>query len=305
MRSPSAGGEPFLRLVRSFAAGDPPAVVVLSGGEPMLRPALVTELAGAAHEAGAEVSVVSGMFFARQRPSGRILEALRSVDLVTASIDRFHEREVPRRAVLGVLAELIHAGVDVSLQVTVEDGDAGYLPGLVEQVDRELSPEVPIFVSRLAGIGRGGGLVESGDVAGAAGPSPCTLAAWPVVTWDGRIVACCSQPVVDGPAPGHLLLGDAAVDGWTTVRRRIRSSPLLRSIRTIGPLETALQAGRACGGYCETCAGLQGVSPDLPEVMERLVVAAQVDAGAVAYAARFGVPEYAPMVARGSSAVAA
>jgi len=281
-------------------------VLVLSGGEPLLRPALVTELCASAHEAGVRVSLISGMFFAAARRPGRaITEALRSVDLVTASVDRFHEREVPRRALLRTLAGLRDEGVEVSLQVTVADGDDGYVPALVADLDSHVSADVPLMVCGLAPIGRGAEIAAGGLGDATARPAPCTLAAWPVVTWDGRITACCNQDVVDGPAPAHLSLGHASTHSWRDVAGGLRRSPLLRSIRTVGPVATAAGAGRACGGYCETCAGLTGVTPDVPEVMEELVVAAQAEMGAAAYAARFGIREHAALVERGWAEVAA
>ena len=51
-------------------------------------------------------------------------------------------------------------------------------------------------------------------------PNPCTLAAWPIVAFDGTVVACGNDDVVDGPAPAHLRLGHATRDGWPAIRAR-------------------------------------------------------------------------------------
>src|SRR5439155_790110 len=81
---------------------------------------------------------------------------------------------------------------------------------------------------------------------------PCTLAAWPLVAFDGTIVACCNQTVVDGPAPDHLRIGHAATDDWQDVRERYLRSTLLRAIRTYGPEYVANRFSErvSCDGYC-------------------------------------------------------
>ena len=78
-------------------------------------------------------------------------------------------------------------------------------------------------------------------------PSPCTLAAWPLVAFDGTVVACGNDDVVDGPAPAHLRLGHANVDGWPAIRAALSDLAMLRAIRTFGPeyLVAATAAGRS------------------------------------------------------------
>ncbi|NEE35631.1 radical SAM protein, partial [Streptomyces sp. SID7982] len=101
------------RFVGSFTAENRPDVVMLTGGEPLLLPALAERLSTLARNAGSRTALLSGMFFARSgalpgrrggafpgRRSGAIppaiLRAIRSVDHFSASLDIHHEREVPR-----------------------------------------------------------------------------------------------------------------------------------------------------------------------------------------------------------------
>ncbi|PJT49525.1 radical SAM protein, partial [Streptomyces albidoflavus] len=97
----------------------------------------------------------------------------------------------------------------------------------------------------------------------AAAPAPCAMAAWPVVAFDGTVLACCNQHTVDRrPVPPHLRLGHIAEDGWGTVRARALDSPLLRAVRTVGPLHLA--TGHApdappAASYCDACRGLSAL----------------------------------------------
>jgi hypothetical protein len=80
------------------------------------------------------------------------------------------------------------------------------------------------------------------------------LASWPLVRYDGTVLACCKQSVIDMPAvPRHLMLGHAGVDSWATVRDRALSRDLLRMIRVVGPRSVRPEAAGSTCGYCQTC----------------------------------------------------
>jgi radical SAM family protein/4Fe-4S single cluster protein len=258
MRSEQLDAEPYLRLVSTFTPDDRPDIVSLTGGEPLLRPRLVGQIARIAQSSGAKVEILTGAYFAalaeRPRAIGR---ALGGLDHVAVSIDRFHEREVPRPAVLAFLQRLIDQGTDVSVQLTGDSPGDPYLDEAVDEIRATLRDHCPIYVAVVAPFGRAAEWLPSRQENGDVTAEPCRVASWPVVAFDGTVVACCNQDAVDGPAPEHLRLGHAAVDDWPTIRRRAQESYMLRAIRSFGPGWLAEHdGGGACAGYCETCAGL-------------------------------------------------
>ncbi|WP_258037027.1 radical SAM protein, partial [Streptomyces sp. SM14] len=117
----------LLRFLRTFTPDCRPEVLMLTGGEPLTRPALVVEAAQAARAAGTRTAVLSGGFFAR---GGALPPAIRrvaeAVDHFSLSVDAFHEREVPRADVLRAVAELLRTGVATSLHVLSEGADDPY-----------------------------------------------------------------------------------------------------------------------------------------------------------------------------------
>jgi hypothetical protein len=267
MSSEQLEAEPLRRLVASFRSGDRPDVVYLTGGEPLLRPRLVTELATAAAAAGSSTALLSGMWFVGRAVPAAVAQALHSVGHVSASIDRFHEHEVPRAAVLDVLAELAGEGRDVSVHLTGESEHDPYLADAISEIRERLDDRCPIYVALVQPVGRAGEWLDADGGHGSPQAVPCPLASWPVVAFDGTVVACCSQLAVDGPVPEHLRLGHAGVDGWPAIRRRAQGSALLGAIRTFGPRWLAANdGGRDCGGYCETCMRLS----DQPGVAGRV-----------------------------------
>lgn len=264
--------EPFLRLVASFRPEQRPEVVSLTGGEPLLRPRLVEQLAVSAAASGASTMLLSGLFFAAAgRTPPAIRRALEPVDHVSASIDRFHEREVPRRAVIEMLRSLLEDGKQVSVHLGGEGADDPYIDRVIDEIRRRLDDRCPIYVALVAPVGRAAEWMDAPESDDAVLAEPCRLASWPVVTFDGTVVACASQAALDSAIPEHLRLGHAAIDDWAVIARRALRSPMLRAIRTFGPRWLAHSDGDGpCTGYCESCLGLGGHPGLARRVEERM-----------------------------------
>ncbi|WP_019070264.1 hypothetical protein [Streptomyces hokutonensis] len=93
----------FLRFAETFAVDSRPEFVLMSGGEVLLRPALVRDIAERARAAGSYIHVLSGLFCAREPRIPRAVRAVTdAVDHFSAGLDCFHEEKVPREAVFRV-----------------------------------------------------------------------------------------------------------------------------------------------------------------------------------------------------------
>jgi len=318
MESEQAPAAMFIRFVESFTPEDHPAVLAISGGEALLRPHLVRTLAEMARAAGTRTIVLSGMFFARS-PSipSPIRDAIRAVDHFSVSLDAFHEHEVPRADVFRAIDDMLADGVDTSIHIAGMDEDDPYLAQTIGEVRRAFGERVPMMVNVISSFGRARSWLTPMRKAAPQSPepAPCSIAAWPVIGFDGTIVACANDDVLDD-VPAHLRLGHASVDGWPAVRARTLGSSTIRAVRLFGPeylAHLAGQDGQACDGYCRTCMRLSaepGMKQRVEEIMakpsigmlERQVASWQQRAGAVAFAARHGLPRYAELVALGAPA---
>ncbi len=312
------------RFVDSFTEENRPDVVLLTGGEPLLLPALAERLSTLARGAGSRTALLSGMFFARggSRRAGwrgetippAILRAIRSLDHFSASLDIHHEREVPRADVFRALHRVRDEGVAVSLHLTGTGASDPYLADLTRAVQREFGGRVPCLVNEVRPFGRAAawaGPARTGPDPAAA--APCSMAAWPVVAFDGRVLACCNQDTVDRrPAPAHLDLGHIGADDWATVRRRALESPVLRMVRTVGPTHLAARygSGPPAGSYCDGCralggdeaaaAGARAVAGGPAGALLDLTAAVRGSReGAQGVVRRHGCAAYAPMVVSG------
>lgn len=143
------------RFVSSFTAADRPEVMMLTGGEPLLRPGLVTSLARSARAAGTRTALLSGMFFARSGGlPDPVRRAVRTLDHFSASLDLPHEREVPRAAVFRAVREIRELGVAVSFHLTGTGADDGYLADVTADIDRAFNGTVPSLVNEVRPFGR-------------------------------------------------------------------------------------------------------------------------------------------------------
>jgi pyruvate-formate lyase-activating enzyme len=309
--SEEAPADMFLRFVDTFTADDHPQVLAISGGEAFLRPALLRDLAERAAHAGCKTAALSGMFWAKDRrippPIKRAIDAL---DHFSCSLDVFHEREVERADVYRALDTLLAEGKDVSLHLVGLDADDPYLAQRTEEIRERFDDRVPMLVNGVSSMGRAAQWHEDEAAAPSEEPNPCALAAWPLVAFDGTVVACGNEDVVDGPAPAHLRLGHANVDGWPAVRARSQTSAMLRAIRTFGPEYLLARHGSetiGCDGYCQTCRQFS----DDPGFVERVeaymatpsgalieehVLAMERHAGVSSFMRRFAMGGYAHLV---------
>ncbi|MDX3736106.1 radical SAM protein [Streptomyces sp. ID01-15D] len=339
------------RFVGSFTVENRPDVVMLTGGEPLLLPALAERLSTLARDAGSRTALLSGMFFARGgsgRGGGRrgwrgtpgggltggrdgaprggrrgaippaILRAIRSVDHFSASLDAHHEREVPRADVFRALHLVREEGVAVSLHLTGTGGSDPYLADLTRAVAKEFGGQVPCLVNEVRPFGRAASWARAARTGpDPAAASPCPMAAWPVVAFDGRVLACCNQDTVDRrPVPAHLDLGHIAEDDWAAVRRRALESPVLRMLRTVGPTHLAARygSGPRPGSYCDGCRALGGdeavaagartvAGGAAGELLDLTAAMHGSREGAQGIVRRHGCAAYAPLVVAGGPAL--
>ncbi|MGW4228035.1 radical SAM protein [Streptomyces sp. NPDC004980] len=310
---PDAGR--LLRFVGSFTEENRPEVVMLTGGEPLLLPALAGELSTLARRAGSRTALLSGMFFARSREiPPAVLDAIGRVDHFSASLDVHHEREVPRADVFRAVRRIRETGVAVSFHLTGTGAADPYLADITRAVDAEFDGRVPSLVNEVRPFGRAASWARPARTAPDAGSvSPCAMAAWPVVAFDGRVLACCNQDTVDlRPVPAHLDLGHIAVDDWATVRRRAQESPVLRMIRTVGPTHLSARASVSRpGSYCDGCRALGADEAAAAEGTAAGAAGALLDLAAARRGAaggpegvvrRHGCAAYAPLVVAGAAA---
>lgn len=246
-------------FIRTMQVDRGPGHLLMTGGEPLLRPALVQDIAAHCRSINTKTGVITGAYFAKMAhiPS-EITDALREVDVVTVSLDVFHEDKVPRDRIMGCIAMIRELGPYVGVQLLGLRADDPYLDQSVRDLRQRFNDEVPIFVSLVHPVGRASDLVEvQTHEQGGRDIEPCALATWPVVRFDGHVVACCKQEAIDiTPPPPHLHVGHVSHLTWDEVRDYSRNDGCVKAIRAVGPDFLARRAGLpVMPTMCGTCLG--------------------------------------------------
>ncbi len=315
LSSEQGPAEMFLRFVDTFTPENHPQVIVMSGGEAMLRPHLVRDLALRSREVGTYSAALSGLFFA---PSGRIptpiRQAIRALDHFSVSIDKFHEQEVPRTDVYRILDTLLNDGTNLSVHLAGTGATDPYLENITDEIMTRFERRIPMIVNRFSHFGRARSWLPIDKEAAFVSddPAPCGMASWPLVAFDGTIVACANDDVIVDP-PDHLRLGHASIDDWPTIRSRSIQSCTVRAIRLYGPGYVAAHFGHGnshCAGYCQTCMNLPNDRPTRERIdrhmskpsvqeLEHQVETLHGEFGGVSFARRQTLPRYAELVTLG------
>ena len=317
MQSEQSRPDLFNRFVDTFTEASHPEFMAMSGGEALLRPALVKNLALKARASGTKSSVLTGLFFARKPGIPKsVKSAIDAVDHFSVSMDAFHEREVPRSNVFTVLNQLLDEGKHLSLHIAGEREDDPYLDDLVNLVQKRFGKRIPMLVNTLSPFGRAKTFFihTASPSTKTVEASPCTMAAWPVVGFDGVVAACGNDNLI-GCVPDHLKLGDIRVDTWADIRSRCVDNAMQIALRTYGPEYLQTKYGSkgmaGCKGYCNTCINLdeeeaiqlrvhsQMLKPGA-RILGDSVVDLQLELGAVGFAKRYSHPRFAELVLLGA-----
>jgi len=141
MTGAASDPERLRRFVGTFGRADRPDFLVMTGGEPLLVPDVVTDLAVLARRVGTRTALLTGGFFAgaRQVPAP-VRRAIQSLDHLSVSVDAFHEREVTRSDAFRLLRTVLDAGVAASIHTVGTGPDVG--AGLPTEADGVLVAEV-------------------------------------------------------------------------------------------------------------------------------------------------------------------
>lgn len=205
----------------------------LTGGEPVLVLPLVERLANAAAAAGLEVTLVTGLFWARTESGRRrVLDRLEAITHWNISWDLFHRAEVSLEQCVAAATLLCSRGKAVSIRYTtanpVSDEDFEAILALAAQVPDGCR----IAFQEARPVGR------AQEAAMPAAPQaepprwPC-LSTGPIVLPDGSARPCCSS-LYDAPPDAHPFAARSARGGLVALYEAWRGDPLMTLIRAVG-----------------------------------------------------------------------
>jgi organic radical activating enzyme len=254
---PEVKDEDLIKLFSSIEHSEyKPQFIFFTGGEPLLRPKLLVRLSKEAKKwNGKNVLITGGFFSSKKFISKNILNAIKSMDLIIFSWDSFHEEYISFSEFRNSLAMINSMGITTAIQFTYTS---------MEKDNEQLSiindefPNIEIFFNRIQPVGRALdsdlGNFSSRNSFFTSSDTPCISASWPVISYQGNIIACCNQNLVDSASsiPTHLFLGQVESTSWDDIVNSRVNNPILNVIETLGP-EALTHNKNSCSHQCNNC----------------------------------------------------
>lgn len=232
---PNVRGEPseaeLLSVVRQAGALGISSINI-TGGEPMLRGALVVRLVRECRRLGIATVLTTNGFWGRTPASARRhLRALRRAGLtgLTVSYDRYHAAFMEQDPVLHIAqaAGELRFAVSVNVVRTLDDSDLAALTARVQGF-----PHVLLRFYDVQPVGRAERLPP--QLLRSETQGFCSACFSPAVTDDGRVTAC-NGPSYFARAESPLVVGSLRDHDLGTLVERHQADPVLDTIRTLGP----------------------------------------------------------------------
>lgn len=254
----------FARVLHILCTEPGLAVVGVSGGEPFGERRGLVMAARRLTAAGRQLVPYTSGNWAARPVRGWVREVLRMSSCVVLSTDGYHAARLPDSAFVGAARAIAAEGTWIGCQAVSGARVPGREPP-AREVRADQHAEAALALLRKAfGPGwesyaelRTVPLLRYGRASGpsAAPPLPaaaagrCTVAATPVVRYDGAVAACCNERVASGGGPPGLrrsvddpeVLGSLAADPYLTALGSLGAAPLtaLPAYRDLADAEVA------------------------------------------------------------------
>jgi MoaA/NifB/PqqE/SkfB family radical SAM enzyme len=210
--------------------------IALTGGEPSFNRELLKKVADYAATLNFIVSVVTNACWADTRESAlEFVGDLSSVQLFSLSTDIYHQKFIPLSNIRNAVYACKKLGRQYNIAVaTPSEQDHFYLALMDELL--EFTEAEKIDTAMIVKVGRAENAIDGTFLDGTPEPSEgiCTMASFPILFPNGKVIACIGPPIVL-PETNPLYLGNLKNEPLKDIVERAEINPVLHAIRAFGP----------------------------------------------------------------------
>jgi MoaA/NifB/PqqE/SkfB family radical SAM enzyme len=227
----------FEQIVDAICARPEVQVVGISGGEPFVERRGLTLASRRVAAAGKDlVLYTSGVWAKSDEAPEWIREVIALASCVFLSTDAFHAEQIEDEQFVRTARTISRAGVPIVVQVLDDERMIERAHGLVnaafggswpEHAEVNLIPPLP--------YGRGKTVFMRGAGRPGREYQPCSVAAAPVIRYDGRIAGCCNENVIMGAGPERLRRTCGSHEEMDAAIEHFGTDPFLGAIGGVGP----------------------------------------------------------------------
>jgi hypothetical protein len=227
----------FEQIVDAICARPEVDVVGISGGEPFVERRGLAFAARRVADSGKDlVLYTSGVWAKSDETPAWIRDAVALASCVFLSTDAFHADQISDDQFIRAARAISGEGVPIVVQVLDDELMVERAHGLLvaafggswpEHAEVNLIPPLPYGRGKtvfMRGAGRPGHEFQ-----------PCTVAAAPVIRYDGRIAGCCNENVIMGGGPAVLRRTCGSQQEMDAAIEHFGTAPFLGAIGGVGP----------------------------------------------------------------------
>jgi len=204
----------------------------ITGGEPMIREAVVLDMLREARSHRMRVHMTTNGFWGRSARSARTkLKALRRAGLtsMTVSYDKYHAEFQGSEPAINIAQAAHQRGFSVNINIVREEGDSG-LSDLVAPFEGLPGARLRFYDVQPVGRAR----EFDTQTLRVEDQGFCGAAEFAAITDDGRLTACNGPAYFSAPT-SPLVVGSLKKEPLHVLLQRHREDPILETIRTLGP----------------------------------------------------------------------
>ena len=277
--------ETFTAMTEGIAALPDVRLVGISGGEPFVERAGLSQATATFAAAGKQVALYTSGVWARRAVPDWVRPILARAACVFLSTDSFHADALDDATFVRAAIAVVDQGTRLIVQVLDEPTTVERVDLLLEQAFGHHRPDgVETNVIPLLPTGRGAVLVPEPRRRRLDGFGPCTLLTSPVVRYDGAVVACCNEQILTGHGPDRLRHRCTSPDDVAGGIAAFAADPLLRTMARTGTRAVAhhprFDVPRTASGICDACWHLQSEAGPLGSADPLLEAMALMEGGA-------------------------
>jgi len=210
--------------------------IALTGGEPSFNVELLQKVADYAAVKNFIVSVVTNACWAATRESALgFVGNLSSVQLFSLSTDFYHQKFIPFANIRNAVYACKKLGRQYNIAVATPSEEDPFYLALMDEL-LEFTEVEKIDTALIVKVGRAEHAMDGTFLDGCPEPSEgiCTMASFPVIFPNGKVIACIGPPIVL-PEFNPLYLGNLKKEPLKDILDKAEINPVLHAIRAFGP----------------------------------------------------------------------
>ncbi len=293
--------EKVVKWISEIGETDSIKLIFITGGEPFVNINKLEKISKSANEYGLFLHIVTNAFWAKSyNQAKKILNKLQGITNLAISTDTYHVKYIPFEFIKNASLAALDNGIEVGISICITKNDT-FQNTLEKEFGKELLDKLLIVTQKVHATGRARDLsmMEKKVFVDKYPLKSCSNLATPFILYDGTVMACCGDVILNPDMYTPLKLGKMSQTSLKEILDKADQSFLIHALRMWGPAElykriknknliSCLKKSYPMDNMCELCCNLL-TQPDIvnhlieeinsPEVQREIALARALQYG--------------------------